>query len=538
MNTRFDSQCSGQSRSGATLGNTAPSPKLRACAIVGTLFCSVLAANAQAQQTVQAGAPLHVTIGVAAAAAAAQTQTEHGPNCVGELAMHTAVSVPLGKSTMVSLPEAVRSRTVGNPSVVQALLVSPRTLYLLGADIGTTNMIVQGRSGACSVIDVAVTADPGGLQHAINQLIPDEKDVHVSAAADTLVLSGTVSDGVKVQRILELADAFVQRPSRALPPPGTVANPAQAAMQPATSATTDQNVPHPRIVNMLGVAAPQQVMLEVKVAEVSKTLINELGSAANINAGSGSWSFNLLTNFLTGGMSALIGQKANNKPLNFAIDAEKDDQLFKVLAEPNLLAISGQEASFLAGGKVFIPVPQSTTGSGTTVILQEEDFGVGLRFTPTVLEGGRINLKVAPEVSELSPTGVTLTTSNNNLNTVLPLITTRRASTTVQLYDGQSFAIGGLLKNNITGAIKALPGVGELPILGALARSTNYQNDRTELVFVVTPHLAKPLPKAYPLPTDHFGQVSEFGVLATGNMEGKAPAKAPAPTPAPGARRS
>ena len=533
MNTRFDSQRSGQPRSGAALGNTAPSPKLRACAILGALFCSVLAANAQAQQTVQAGAPLHVTIGVAAAAAAAQAQTEHGPNCVGELAMHTAGNVPLGKSTMVSLPEAVRSRTVGNPSVVQALLVSPRTLYLLGADIGTTNMIVQGRSGACSVIDVAVTADPGGLQHAINQLIPDEKDVHVSAAADTLVLSGTVSDGVKVQRILELADAFVQRPSRALPPPGTVVNPAQSGMQPATPATTDQSVPHPRIVNMLGVAAPQQVMLEVKVAEVSKTLINELGSAANINAGSGSWSFNLLTDFLTGGMSALIGQKANHKPLNFAIDAEKDDQLVKVLAEPNLLAISGQEASFLAGGKVFIPVPQSNTGSGTTVVLQEEDFGVGLRFTPTVLEGGRINLKVAPEVSELSPTGVALTTSNSNLNTVLPLITTRRASTTVQLYDGQSFAIGGLLKNNISGAIKALPGVGELPILGALARSTNYQNDRTELVFVVTPHLAKPLPKGYPLPTDHFGQVSEFGVLATGNMEGKAPAKAPAPTPAP-----
>jgi pilus assembly protein CpaC len=535
MNTRFDSQRSGQSRSSAALGNTAPSPKLRACAMLGALFCSVLAANAQAQQTVQAGAPLHVTIGVAAAAAAAsaQAQTEHGPNCVGELAMHTSVNVPLGKSTMVPLPEPVRSRTVGNPSVVQALLVSPRTLYLLGADIGTTNMIVQGRSGACSVIDVAVTADPGGLQHAINQLIPDEKDVHVSAAADTLVLSGTVSDGVKVQRILELADAFVQRPSRALPPPGTVVNPAQAGMQPATPATTDQSVPHPRIVNMLGVAAPQQVMLEVKVAEVSKTLINELGSAANINAGSGSWSFNLLTDFLTGGMSALIGQKANHKPLNFAIDAEKDDQLVKVLAEPNLLAISGQEASFLAGGKVFIPVPQSNTGSGTTVILQEEDFGVGLRFTPTVLEGGRINLKVAPEVSELSPTGVALTTSNSNLNTVLPLITTRRASTTVQLYDGQSFAIGGLLKNNISGAIKALPGVGELPILGALARSTNYQNDRTELVFVVTPHLAKPLPKGYPLPTDHFGQVSEFGVLATGNMEGKAPAKAPAPTPAP-----
>jgi pilus assembly protein CpaC len=226
--------------------------------------------------------------------------------------------------------------------------------------------------------------------------------------------------------------------------------------------------------------------------------------------------------------------KANNKPLSLLLDAEKDDQLVKTLAQPTLMAISGQEASFLAGGKVFIPVPQSNGSGGTTITLQAEQFGVGLTFTPTVLENGRINLKVAPEVSELSATGVVVTASNSNNSSVLPLITTRRASTTVQLNDGQSFAIGGLLKDNITGTIKAIPGIGELPILGALARSTNYQNAKTELVFVVTPHLAKPLPANYPLPTDHFGNVSEARVLATGNMEGKRaapPAPAPAPTP-------
>jgi pilus assembly protein CpaC len=245
----------------------------------------------------------------------------------------------------------------------------------------------------------------------------------------------------------------------------------------------------------------------------------------NLQGAFGSWNVGLLADFLSGGMSALSIAKSNNKPLRLLLDAEHDDQLVKMLAQPTLMAISGQEASFLAGGKVFIPVPQSNNANGSqTIILQEERFGIGLVFTPTVLENGRINLKVAPEVSELSPTGVTVTASNSNNTSILPLITTRRASTTVQLMDGQSFAIGGLLKDNITGTIKAIPGVGELPILGALARSTNYQNDKTELVFVVTPHLAKPLPANYPLPTDHFGQVSEAGIYATGNMEGHAPA--------------
>jgi pilus assembly protein CpaC len=192
------------------------------------------------------------------------------------------------------------------------------------------------------------------------------------------------------------------------------------------------------------------------------------------------------------------------------------------------MAISGQQASFLAGGKVFIPVAQTANGT-TTITLQEEDFGIGLTFTPTVLEGGRINLTVAPEVSDLSPTGATVTSSSGNTTAVLPLITTRRASTTLQVLDGQSFAIGGLIKNNITGTINALPGAGEIPVLGALFRSTNFQQDRTELVFVVTPHLVKPLPANYTLPTDHFGEVNEAGVLLTSNMEGSTASHAPPP---------
>lgn len=504
--------------------------------MAGALFFCVLA-NVEARPAVAAAA--------AAAAAGPQAATrempfaEHGPNCVGEVAMHSSVVVPLGKSTMVALPEPVRTRTVGNPSVVQAMLVSPRTLYLLGTDIGTTNMIVQGRSGSCSIVDVVVGTDPSGLQAAITELLPSETGIQVKVAADTLVLTGTVSDAVKAQRVIELANAFAQRPAKPLTTQSRAGAPAPAApaAAPAAAGAPSSDSPTPlRVIDMMHIAAPQQVMLEVKVAEVSKTLIDELGAAPNVQGAFGSWSVGLLADFLSGGMSALTLSKANHKPLSLLLDAEHDDQLVKMLAQPTLMAISGQEASFLAGGKVFIPVPQSNNGSGgTTITLKEEEFGVGLKFTPTVLENGRINLKVSPEVSELSPTGVTVTASNSNLSSILPLITTRRASTTVQLNDGQSFAIGGLLKDNITGTIKAIPGVGELPILGALARSTNYQNDRTELVFVVTPRLAKPLPPNYPLPTDHFGKVGEAGVFATGNMEGHAPAAPAAPSPAPAA---
>jgi pilus assembly protein CpaC len=186
--------------------------------------------------------------------------------------------------------------------------------------------------------------------------------------------------------------------------------------------------------------------------------------------------------------------------------------------------VSGQEGSFLAGGKIYIPVAQGND----KVSLEEKEFGVGLRFTPTVLSGGRINLRVAPEVSEVSREGVGISAVGIAGASVLPLITTRRASTTVQLYDGQSFAIGGLIKNNLVNNLKGVPGLGEVPVLGALFRSADYQQDRTELVFVVTPRLVKPLPPNYTLPTDNVAAPGRAEFLLGGRLEGKQP-----PTPAP-----
>ncbi|WP_321861380.1 type II and III secretion system protein family protein [Burkholderia cenocepacia] len=481
--------------------------------------------------------PMQMTISMApvpAAAPAASAGPLRGPNCVGAVRESTSVAVPLGKSLLVPMPEPVRNRTIGNPAVAQATMVSPQTLYILGLAVGTTNMIVQGKSGACRVIDVAVGADAGGLQASLLQLMPNERDIHVSTAAGTIVLAGTVSSSQAAQQAVQIAHAY-----------GDSGGDAAAGGKQGGG-----------VLNMLNVTSPQQVMLEVKVAEVSKTLINQMGSALNIQGGFGSWSGALVSNLLAGVATGIAFSKANNKPFNLAADAQNTDNLVKILAEPNLVTISGQEATFLAGGKIFIPIPQSGSNGVSSITLQEEEFGVALKFTPTVLANGRISLKVAPEVSELSQTGVTLSASNIGGTSILPLITTRRASTTVQMSDGESFAIGGLIKDNATGALKALPGVGEVPVLGALFRSTSFQQDRTELIFLITPHLVKPLQTAdVALPTDSFSKPNEVDVYATGNMEGRrgvrkagaqpmqpadgataapqTPAQTPAPAPAP-----
>ncbi|TWI63048.1 pilus assembly protein CpaC [Pseudoduganella lurida] len=437
-----------------------------------------------------------------------------GPRCRGEAATPGRLALQLGKSTLMRLPEPVVQRSVGNPAVLQAMLVAPETLYLVGVDVGSTNMIVQGKSGNCSVIEVTVAMDAGGLQGTLAAVLPEEKGIAVTAAADSLVLSGTVSDGPTLAQVLELAQAYVRRPARGL----VKADEGGAAAAPGGNA---------RIVNLLAVGAPQQVMLEVKIAEVSKTLLDKLEAGTAVRLKGGEWTASLLSNFLSGTLKGGIElfKSANNA---LRVDGERNHGLVRVLAEPTVMAISGQEGSFLAGGKIFVPVAQDNN----KVTLEEKEFGVGLRFTPTVLAGGRINLKVAPEVSELSRNGVGLSASGIVGNAILPLITTRRATTTVQLFDGQSFAIGGLIRNNQVTNIDALPGLGEVPVLGTLFRSTDFQHDRSELLFVVTAHLVKPLPPGQALPTDALQPAGRAEMFIGGRLEAEGPAAAPAPAAA------
>ncbi len=445
-------------------------------------------------------------------------------------------------------PAAGNQQNVRRPGVadVDVLLLSPREVYLLGKTVGSTNIALLDRTGQCTLLDVAVGMDTAALTASLKELMPSESQIKVSSAADSLILSGMVSDASAADRALDLAGAYVRR--------------ASGGAQSGRAATHDQ------IINMLSVAAPQQVMLEVKVAEVSKALLDQFGinfarayspadgsmvrflsglfggkgllysqvagTAGALVAGGGA-------NVLSSG-GALAGVTAPNGSITasngsvtqgaliagrnatgFSSDAQKQDGLLKILAEPTVMAISGQEGSFLAGGKIFLPVATNNGSGGTSITLEEKEFGVSLKFTPTVLGDGRINLKVAPEVSEINAQGVAITATNVAGTAILPSFNTRRASTTVQLMDGQSFAIGGLIKNNVTANLTAFPFLGELPVLGALFRSTSYQNDRSELVFVITPRLVKPLPPNYALPTDGFVAPTRTDMILNGRLEGR-----------------
>ncbi len=393
--------------------------------------------------------------------------------CAGSPAVPGKLALELGKSTLMRLPDTVSGRSIGNPHVLQATLVAPDTLYLVGAEIGSTNLIVQGKTGACSVVEVAVGLDVSPLRASLAELLPQERSIKVSAAADAIALSGSVSDGATLAQVLDLAQAFVRQ--------------APQPLARKEGATAQASAPGPRLVNLLAVSAPQQVKLEVKVAEVSKTLLDKLEAGLSLRHASGSWTAMVLADFLSGTLgSGLALTKSNGSSVR--LDAERQDGQVRILAEPTVMAMSGQEGSFLAGGKVMVPVAQESN----RITLEEKEFGVGLKFTPTVLAGGRINLKVAPEVSELSRDGIGVSNGNFSGRAIFPLITTRRASTTVQLQDGQSFAIGGLIRHTQVNNVKGVPLLSEIPVLGALFRSSDFQNDRSELLFVITAHLVKP----------------------------------------------
>jgi pilus assembly protein CpaC len=373
---------------------------------------------------------------------------------------------------------------------IDVMLLSPTELFFLGKRAGSMNVILQSADGRCVIKDLIVTIDPNSLQLKLKELMPEETAIRVSGAENALVLSGTISDAVKLDLVLNLAVSYGDGK---------------------------------KVVNMLSIAQPQQVMLEVKIAEVSKNMLDKLGSSISVNrfTNSGNATYSVVNDLLTnaGGALGILSRTVGG----IQIDGQKDDGLVRILAEPNIMAISGQPASFLSGGKIFIPVSSDDVGLGRfTVRLQEKEFGIGVKFTPTVLDGTRINLKVASEVSELQQTGNPFATVNGVVQ-VIPTFTVRKADTTVQLNDGQSFMIAGLIKNNVTETIKRFPGLGEIPILGALFRSTEFKRDQTELIFVITPRLVKPLAEAPRLPTDNHVVPSRAEVYYNGAIEGRAP---------------
>ena len=434
----------------------------------------------------------------------------------------------LAKSTLLRLRDPIERLSVGNPAITDVTLISKREIYFLGKAMGTTNVIIWSNSGQATVIDVNVNADLTPLENELKLMLPEEKDITVVSVSGSIALRGTVSDSIKVDQAVAIAEAWRARLTRDLVLPVQAGQGSTTISVGGGSAVRDTvSAAGPRIINMLRVRDPQQVMLEVKVAEVSKTALERIGVtvAQQASRAGSAITFRSLSNYA----NQLLGLASVTRPNGegVAIDAQKDDGLIKMLAEPTIMAISGQEASFLAGGKIFIPVARDNNQTGgTTVTLEEKEFGVGLKFKPTVLEGGRIHLKVAPEVSELNAQGNPFTTIGG-VTSVIPSFTVRRAETTLQLHDGQSFMIAGLVKNDAAASVARIPGLGELPIIGALFRSSEFQKDQTELMFVITPRLVKPLPPDYALPTDALIEPSRAELFLGGKMEGTPP---PAPS--------
>jgi pilus assembly protein CpaC len=368
----------------------------------------------------------------------------------------TEIVLATGRSMLHTPAGPFRRVAIADPEIAEIRVMEDTAVYILGKKIGTTNLLIWPREpGEPATVVLRITRDVSALQSDIARLFPQETQVVVSANAESVVLSGSLADPGNGAGIVDLARQF---------------------------AGAD------KVSNLLAGGNAPQVLLEVKVAEVSKTLIDRLGARLKLSSGSNR-TLTLLGDFLTGSATSITAVDGNDL---LSLDAERRRGLIKILAEPTIMALSGEQGEFLAGGKLFIPVAQSLAGgaSAGAVTLEEREFGVGVKFLPTVIKGNVIRLKVTAEVSEISTTGTSISGGNQN-SAVLPTIISRKTSTTIQLSDGQSFAVGGLTKDNVKGAVGAIPGLGSLPILGALFRSTDFQNDRSELVFMVTARIAR-----------------------------------------------
>ncbi len=383
----------------------------------------------------------------------------------------TALRLVAGHVRVLSLPGAASRIAVGDPKVADYRLISPTELYVVGKAAGTTNLVIWRASGESITLRVSVSTDLAPLAESLRENLPQETAIDLRMASGRVVIAGTVSSPVAAAAALSLAEAFMRPPQAAASAPS-------------------------QVIDLLRVRDNQQVALEVRIAEISRSVLDKLGVGVQASANGGRWRAG--SSFLGGGgaSASLLFGGING----LSLEAEARNGLVRILAEPTIVAMSGQEGSFLVGGKVFIPIIQPGAATGNTITLQEREFGVGLKFVPQVLDAGRISLKVTTEVSEISKEPVTL--RSGSTASVLPAFTSRRVATSVLLADGQSLVIGGLLRNSTTASINAFPFLGELPVIGALFRSTEFIADMTELVVVVRATRVQPSDVQPALPTD------------------------------------
>lgn len=424
----------------------------------------------------------------------------------------------VGHSKVLRSTFPITRISVADPEIADIILISEKEIYVNGLAPGVTNLSLWGKSRFTSAT-VTVEADVSLLKEKLHQILPKEK-IGVEAAGDTVVLSGEVSGPVAQETAISLA-------------------------APYAGGKKD------KVVNLMHVGGVQQVLLEVKVAEIQRNLLDRMGINTTIASPSGNFGVTNVSgasaaaiisnltnhtfaavsqpNIALSGLTGGAGFRAGGLLWTMFFDVLKQKNLGRILAEPNLVTTSGQEASFLAGGEFPVPVPQSGVGGGTTVTIEWKKFGTQLVFTPMVLEDGKIAMNVNPEVSEIAPElGVII----NNFN--VPGIRTRRLSTHLETKDGQTFAMAGLLQNIDHDILNKYPVVGDIPILGNLFRSNNWQNNETELVVMVTPHLAKPLALgAARLPTDKWIPTNDAEKYLLGLDQGLRKPEATRTTPPP-----
>jgi pilus assembly protein CpaC len=423
---------------------------------------------------------------VSAPAAQAQSQVTRANG-----SLHSgSFTVAQNQSQVLKLETPFADVLVGNAEIADVLPLTDRSLYVLGKKLGTTRLTVYEKNKRLiAVIDLVVTYDIDGLKSRLNDVMPGER-IEIRPANDALVLSGTVSNASRAAQALAVAERYA---------PG-------------------------KVTNLMSVNGSQQVMLAVRFAEVQRTAIKELGFNTQVNAND--FIFSNVLRIPAAGVpgtpfgSAVKTLFSGTDLLRIGLDALERKGAVRTLAEPNLIALSGDTASFLAGGEFPVPVAQENN----TITIEFKPFGVSLSFTPTVLGDGLINIVVAPEVSRIDPNNsITI----NNLR--IPGISTRRAKTTVELRDGQSFAIAGLIQSDFQDAIRQFPGLGDVPVLGALMRSSDFNRNESELVIIVTPHLVRAAPaESMATPADRFTPPSDLDLFLWGRTEATAPGRSPA----------
>lgn len=400
------------------------------------------------------------------------------------------VNVQRDRSVVMRTDTVFSEVVTGNPDIADVAAVTDQSFYVLGKSEGGTNLLVYDEAKRLlAIVDVQVSANVIGLRRSLFEAFPDET-IEVKAVADGVYLRGEASSAAVAERVAAIAERYA---------PG-------------------------RVTNGMSIKSSQQVMLEVRIVEASRRDIEDLGLGMLI-ARAGEFAFSTGTGVVEGfgQNSGLLGGgqpaaraagsfDSGDYTIDFVLDALEQKGVVRTLAEPNLVALSGDTASFLAGGE--FPVPVAADEGQIAITFRQ--FGVGVDFTPTVLGDEIINLKVAPEVSQLDPAN-----SVRVGGVEVPALTVRRADTTVELRSGQSFAIAGLLQNFRSDTVVQAPGLGRVPVLGALFRSQRFQQNETELVLIVTPHLVKPSDGKMRLatPLDETRPPSEAEMILEGKVE-------------------